>query len=134
MSYKRTANTKFQRTRNMRAVALIDGAAVTVTDGVEGQRTGDAVPRAPWDFLGHGKERHLGRGDRGGRPDWLTFPPDAEASFLCRLSLGELRPRRARLRFTGQEHGLSPWDGLIGALFPVSVSRGGYRGVGKGNG
>jgi hypothetical protein len=35
------------------------------------------------------------------------LPADAEASFLFRLSLGGLRPRRARLRFTGKMWALS---------------------------
>ena len=48
------------------------------------------------DFLRHVKERHSGESKRDGegrcRPS-----PDACASFLLRLSLGGLRPRRVRI-------------------------------------
>jgi len=43
------------------------------------------------------------RHERSGEAGLTDLSADAVASFLFRLSLGRLRPRRARLRFTGEE-------------------------------
>ena len=62
-------------------------------------------PRPLGIFLGMERNDLLAR-ERSGEARVADLPADAVASFLFRLSLGGLRPRRARLRFTGEEGSL----------------------------
>lgn len=59
----------------------------------------DQSPRPPGIFLG--MERNDILAERKGEIRFEGSLPDAKASFLFRLSLGRLRPRRACLRFAG---------------------------------
>ena len=78
------------------------------------------------------KERHQG-GDKNGEAMMSDLPADASRVVPFRLSLGRLCPRRACLRFIGEEgERLRLHRGSRGA-FPVSVSGAAYRGSGTGN-